>query len=516
MKIVDKKAVERYQKNIEMLKSGAAANPFETKEDQAQRIERARKDPAFFVEYYLPHYASAKSAHFHISLANQVKRDKACKIIVRWGRGLAKSVWCDVVIPLWLWINNDIHYMVIVGNNFDKAKILLSDLQAEFEANPRLKHDFGDQQMHGTWEDGYFRTQSGFIAKALGMGQSPRGLRLQSQRPDFIVCDDLEDKDIVRNPMRQDNVVEWIEQDLLPTMDGPVRRYLHPNNNYAPRTIQEELRLNHPDWKMSQVNAYDPITYQPAWPEKYGSSVPPIGGNEGGRGYYQSLESEIGILACKAEYNNEPHIQGKVFTEDQIQWAKLPSINHFKIITGFWDVAYAGNPSSDYNAIRIWGLKDKDFFYIDSFVRQCKMRDALNWMAEYQKNLPPSVIIHWRFESQFWNGEVERTIHDVETSFNTSLNLIKVETPKTKKYDRILTMQPYYQNRRMYYNIAKKAHTDTIIGLQQLYGIEPNYKTHDDAPDADQQAVEYLSRYLRAGSNQTRSGKFKRNLTRAI
>jgi hypothetical protein len=68
----------------------------------------------------------------------------------------------------------------------------------------------------------------------------------------------------------------------------------------------------------------------------------------------------------------------------------------------------------------------------------------------------------------------------------------------------------------MYYNIAKKAHTDTIIGLQQLYGIEPNYKTHDDAPDADQQAVEYLSRYLRAGSNQTRTGKFKRNLTRAI
>ena len=504
MRVIDKKAIERYQQKIAILKSGASANPFESKTEQQERIERAKKDVGFFVEYYLEHYATSASASFQINLAKQVKNDPTCKILVRWGRGLAKSVWCDVVIPLWLWINTDIHYMVIVGNNLDKAKILLSDLQAEFEANPRLRHDYGEQDMRGSWEDGYFRTKNGFIAKALGMGQSPRGLRLQSQRPDYIVCDDLEDKDIVRNPSRQDDVVIWIEQDLLPTMDGPIRRYLHPNNNYAPRTIQEELRIKHPDWKLNQVNAYDPVTYAPAWAEKYGNQ------------YYKSVEKEIGILAARAEYNNQPHIQGKVFTEDQIQWGSLPAINHFRIITGFWDVAYAGNSTSDYNAVRIWGLKDNDFFYVDSFVRQCKMREAVEFMANYQINLPESAVIHWRFESQFWNDEVERTIRETEIKFNITLNLVKVDTPKTRKYDRILTLQPYYQNRRIYYNVKKKAHADTIIGLQQLYGIEPNYKTHDDAPDADQQAIEYLSRYLRKSNNKHRTGAYKRNENRTI
>ncbi len=504
MKASDKKARDNYLKRLELIKSGATNNPFESKEEQNERIARAKKDVAFFVEYYLKHYATAPSAAFHSQLARQVINDPTCKIIVRWGRGLAKSVWCDVVIPLWLWINKDVNYMVIVGNNLDKAKILLSDLQAEFEANPRLKHDFGEQQMRGSWEDGYFRTKDGFIAKALGMGQSPRGLRLQSKRPDYIVCDDLEDKDIVKNPKRQDEVVTWIEQDLLPTMDGDRRRYLHPNNNYAPRTIQEQLRIRHPNWRLNQVNAYDPHSYTPAWPDKYPHS------------YYQSLESEIGILAAKSEYNNEPHVIGKIFTQDQIQWADLPRLNQFKVICGFWDVAYAGNQNSDYNAIRVWGLKGNDFYYIDSFVRQSKMKQALAWMADFQKNLPKTVSVHWRYESQFWNDEVERTITEVEREFNLLLNLVKVQTPKVRKYDRILTMQPYYQNRRIYFNNKKIPHADTVTGLEQLYGIEPNYKTHDDAPDADQQAIDYLSKHLRAAHGQSRMGKYNKNKRRQL
>lgn len=504
MNTIDKKARENYLRKLQHIRSGATANPWETEREQVERILRAKTDVAFFVEYYLSHYATAPSAHFHLRLADQVISNRVCKIIVRWGRGLAKSVWCDVIIPLWLWINGEINYMVIVGNNFDKAKILLSDLQAEFEANPRLQHDFGEQIQRGNWEDGYFRTKSGFIAKALGMGQSPRGLRLKANRPDYIVCDDLEDKDIVRNPARQDQVVEWIEQDLLPTMDGNIRRYLHPNNNYAPRTIQEELRLRHPDWTLDQVNAYDTITYQPAWSEKYG------------QGYYQSIENEIGILAALAEYNNQPHISGKIFTQDQIQWDVPPPIEKFSIITGFWDVAYAGTPTSDFNAIRIWGLLESNFWYLDSFVRQSKMKEALQWMANYQLSLPNNVIVHWRFESQFWNGEVERTIREVEAENVIQLNLVKVDTPRTKKYDRILTMQPYYQNRRIYYNLNKKAHADTLIGLQQLYSIEPNYKTHDDAPDADQQAIEYLSRHLRRQNNTIRSGQMIKNQRRTI
>ena len=125
-----------------------------------------------------------------------------------------------------------------------------------------------------------------------------------------------------------------------------------------------------------------------------------------------------------------------------------------------------------------------------------------------------TVRVTWRFEAQFWNDEVKRTIKEVEDEENIKLNLIKVDTPKGKKYDRMESMQPYYQNGRPYYNEDKKAHKDTQTGLQQLYGIEPGYRTKDDSPDADEQAIKYLETFIRTSSFKTRTGKMKKNTKR--
>jgi len=490
----------RYLKRLELYKAGATENINETPAQQQARIARAKKDVAFFVEYYLPEYATAKSADFQIELAKRVRRDKTAKIIVRWGRGLAKSVWADLIIPLWLYINNDIQYMVIIGNNSDKAKILLADLQSELEANARFIHDFGEQQMHGIWEDGYFATKNGFTAKALGMGQSPRGLRNKAQRPDYIVADDLEDKDTVKNPKRQDEMVQWIERDLLATMDGNTRRYLHCNNNFAPRTIQERLRLRHQtDWHTSHVNAYND-DYKPAWSAKYSDD------------YYRDIEDELGRLAAQSEFNNRPHIEGKIFTKEQIQFLSpklFPKWKDFKTIVAHWDIAYSGK--NDFNAVRIWGLKDNNFYYIDSLVRQCKMWEALEFIAATMLSLPETVAIHWHYEAAFWNDAVTSTISEFEKANKIRLPLTKVECPKTKKYERILRLQPYYQRKRIFYPEAKEMDSDLIEGNQQLFGIEPNYNTHDDAPDADEQAIGFLEKHIKKEHQTLRFGKFTKN-----
>lgn len=482
------KALKRYLSQVEFIRETGEINEDNSLQSRIQRVEKAKKEVKFMVEYYFPHYATSECGDFQIDFAYKVIKQKAFKGFCQWGRGMAKSVWTDILIPFWLWINDECHYMVIIGNNYDKAKTLLSDIQAEFEANPRIKQDFGEQRTLGSWENGNFRTKSGFIGKALGMGQSVRGLRVRSQRPDLCICDDLEDKQLIKNPKRQDEVVVWIERDLIPTMDGDIRRFIQANNRFAPRMIQTALQERHPKWLVHQVNAYDPSTYTPRWHQKYS------------RTYYKELEDENGTLAVLAEYNNQPHVEGKVFKNAYIQWAKIPRIDHFDCIVGHWDVAYAGTETADYNAIRVWGIKEKVFYYIDSFVKKTKMRAAVEWMAAYTESLPSSVIIHWRFEAQFWNDEVERTIREVESDTGMQLNLVKADRPKSNKYDRILTLHPYYQNGRIYYNEKKKGHNDTQLGLAQLYGIEPGYKGHDDAPDADQQAIEYLSRFIQTTS----------------
>ncbi len=489
MKKEDKKALEEYRAKLSIVRNSGTVSPFENENDKQKRIEKAKKDIAFCVRYYFPHYATSDCASFQIKSANDTLKNPVEKKFDEWGRGLAKSVWDDIIKPFWLWMHNQAHYHVIVTTSKDRAEELLDDLRAEWEANPRIINDFGEQYNPGQWEKGFYITKSGFIGKALGAGQSVRGLRVKAQRPDLITVDDLETKETIANPKRQKKIAKWIERDLIPTMDGPIRRMLYANNKFAPIMIQTLLQERHPDWTVHSVPAYNPVTYKPTWYQKYSKD------------YYLELEKEIGVLAARAEYNNDPHIEGEIFKEEQIQWGKRPHLNHFKIIVGHWDIAYAGTPTSDYNAVRVWGLKDKDFWYIDSFVYQCKMRLAVAWICEFILNLPDTVVVHWQYESQFWNDEVERTINEVFQSYGLQPIISKVATPRGNKYDRILTLQPYYQNGRIFYDEQKKPHRSTQVGLQQLYGIEPGYKTKDDAPDADHQAITFLSKHIYMGNN---------------
>lgn len=485
----DKEALLAYRKKIELIRSGEGANPYETTAEKKERINIFRKDYAAFVNYYFPHYATSQCADFHIKFANKVKRNKTFKGFAEWGRGLAKSVHLNIMIPFWLFINEEPIYMVIIGNNHDKAKTLLDDLQAELEANPRIINDFGKQMVPGDWESGDFRTASGFMGKALGMGQSVRGLRKKAQRPNYIVMDDCEDKQLIKNPKRQDETVQWVEKDLIPTMDGSIRRFSYANNRFAPEMIQTKLQQRHPNWFVHHIKAYNNVTFEPIWKAKYNAN------------YYRILESEIGTLAARAEFNHEPHVEGKIFTDDMIQWGKIPALNHFIHITGHWDVAYAGTTTADYNAVRVWGLHERDFWMINCFLKQSKMKAALQWMADFQMSLPKTVIVHWAFEAQFWNDEVIRTIEEVEREFGITLNLVKVDRPTAKKYDRMLSLHPYYQNGRIYYNDKLQSHNDTQLGLAQLKGIEPGYNCHDDAPDADEQAIKRLSKYIKMDSS---------------
>ena len=500
MKREDKIQIERYLKRLELIESSSSINPYETPLEQKQAIDLAKKSFKACVERYFPHYATSEVPDFHIDFANKTKREKAIKAFLEWGRAQAKSVFADVLLPFWLWINGEPVYLVIVGNNAERGKQLLEDIRAEFEANPQIIKDFGIQHNPGNWEDGFFITKGGFIGQALGMGQSVRGLRVKNKRPTIIVMDDCETKDLVQNPQRQEKMAKWVERDLIPTMDGEYRRFIQANNRFAPKMIQTILQERHPDWFVHRINAYDPVTYEPRWKSKYTAD------------YFRNIEKEIGVLAAQSEFNNSPHIEGTIFTEKEIQWAPIPKLNQFKIIFGYWDVAYAGTSTSDYNAIVVQGLKDKDFWVLDIFCKQSKMSVALAWMCRYQLALPETVVVHWVFESQFWNDAVESSIKDAEKLFNCRLNIIKRDRPRANKYDRILQLQPYYQNGRIWYSDKLKHSNDAQVAVAQLFGIEPGYKCKDDYPDAHQGGVAELEKYVTYsgdGSGKFQSGKYK-------
>ena len=103
-----KEALQRWHELCSTIQNMTTVNHLETEAQRQARIERARKDYAFFVEYYFPHYCTdttgsiIPSAKFHIDAAKKILKKRNLRAVWEWARGHAKSTHMDVMIPMWL------------------------------------------------------------------------------------------------------------------------------------------------------------------------------------------------------------------------------------------------------------------------------------------------------------------------------------------------------------------------------------------------------------------------------
>lgn len=469
-----KKIALRYLDKLELIQEHDTVDYSETEEDKEKRFKRAKKDYNYFVREFFPHYAQYDCADFHIQTANAILRDIKFKGVLEWFRGAAKSTHSTIFLPIWLMLfHEQMKFMVLLSSTKDNAAGLLSDLQAELTANPQLRHHFGDLSVHGDWSEGEFRSKNGSFFLALGKKGLRRGIRNGPHRPDYIVLDDIDDDVEAQNPARVEKSYKKIIRAIRASMDIGIARFIVVNNRIASFTIMTQFASN-PKYKHIKVNALKEDG-TPSWAEKYDAA------------YYEDLREEIGVASFDTEYQNDPTVEGKLWKDEHIQFAKIRRRSSYDRIVGFWDVAYSESKTADFNAIPVVGRYHMQRHIIAAFCQQCKMEDALRWMYEYNLSLPETVIVEWYAESQFWNDAVEIACDLVAKEYEhkcSRLPIIWVDNPKTNKFSRMLQMLPSWQRKEWYCNKDLEHNVMMQTGLNQLKGIEPGYGGKDDFPDA--------------------------------
>ncbi|OAV65439.1 hypothetical protein Barb6_02870 [Bacteroidales bacterium Barb6] len=88
-------------------------------------------------------------------------------------------------------------------------------------------------------------TIDGIRSMSIGIGLSPRGLREEDQRPDYILVDDVDNKKHVNNDCLMREGVDWIFEDLIGCCnetDGSVKRFVFANNNSHRNSITQRLK----------------------------------------------------------------------------------------------------------------------------------------------------------------------------------------------------------------------------------------------------------------------------------
>lgn len=489
----ERKAYEKWQQKCKDIAAATlVSTKGETKEQKDRRKYRAKTDYAYFVDYYFPHYAKAPSATFHIEAADAILADPDILAILEWPREHAKSVHADVILPMWLKIHGELDGMVLVGENEKKAKKLLGDLQAEFEANQKYIADYGEQFSFGDWLEGDFTTKDGINFISLGRGQSPRGIRNQEKRPNYCVIDDIDDLKLNKNERRTREVVDWILSSLLGALSIKGARMVVANNRIHRKSVLAhlvgDLEPGMPKregiWH-SKVCAIEKDG-KLAWPENYTKEE------------IEKRSRKMGYIRAQREFYHNSIVEGTVFKNEWIEWR--PRIKNFDAQVIYFDPSFKATSKNDYKAIRHWVKKGQYLQCVKSFVRQTSIVTTVKWLYDYYEELYPSlrnssmglipeqsvdIYIEANFiQDMFLDDFVKEGL---ERGFQLPIRPDRRSKPD--KYSRIENLSPFYERGMVSYAEEEKGSRDMQTGIEQLLAIEPGSNSHDDAPDADEGAI---------------------------
>lgn len=500
-----KQALERWKRLTENIQNLSTVNAAETKAEQLARVERARKDYAYFVEYYFPHYCTDRdtgkvipSARHHIDAARKIIRNKTLKAVFKWARGQAKSTHMDVMIPMWLMCQRkrEINVMVLVGKSEDSAQTLLGDIQAELQYNKRYIHDFGTKYNAGNWQEGEFVTSDGVAFFARGRGQSPRGLRYRNKRPDYIVIDDLDDDELCENDARVRKITEWVKEALFGAFGAEGGRFIMVGNLISKNSVLANIAASK-GVEVSQVNVLDK-NGKSAWPEYWTEER------------IREKREFMGYRAFEKEYMNNPIKEGSVFRKDWIRWGRMLPLDKYEMIVAYCDPSFKGSTQNDYKAIKVWGKTGTELHHLFAFVRQCSVGEMVRWFYDLHERMPEGVICNYYIETNFLQ-DILLDEFDAEGRLRGYQLPIQADRrKKPDKFARIEAVSPLWERGFVKYNEKMKDDPDMLAGIEQTLSIEKGSRTHDDAPDADEGAIYILQKHTRKREYQPSIG-FRRS-----
>lgn len=491
-KLNRKEALELWKQHCADVQTATTIGRGETNTQRDQRIKRVRADYAAFVDYYFPHYTQnpqtgvqTPCAPFHIKAAKEVKANKNLRAVYKWHRGAAKSTHLDIFIPLWLKCQEtrEINVMVLVGKSEDNANTLLADLQAELQYNQRYINDFGEQYNSGSWEEGQFVTKDGTAFFARGRGQSPRGLRYRSHRPDYIVIDDLDDDELCENPSRVQRLTDWVKEALFGALDGGRGRFIMVGNLIAKNSVLQKISETK-GVRVSQVNILDE-NGNVSWAAKWT------------RAEVQAIEDFQGYRSFQKEYMNNPIVEGAVFRQEWIRWAKRPQWRQFEEIVLYIDPSWKGSTKNDYKAAKLWGkVKGGQLWHLRAFVRQATVAEMVRWCYDlYEWAQATGVAIKFYMEANFMQDMLMDDFTKEGDLRGYQLPIIGDKRKKPDKFQRIEASAPLWERGFVFYDESQKDDPDMLRGLDQTLAFQKGMRGHDDAPDADESAISILQKH---------------------
>lgn len=497
-----------YQEWLELrkrIRTSTAINSRETSEEKRARIHKLTRpgNEEEFCKYYFPHYISSDFGWFHHIMFEHVEEANSFNV---WElpREHAKSVFADVFVPCLKIARGELDGFILASENETKAKVLISDLEAELRDNDRFISDFfegKDAHIYGSWLSGHFSFGDGIGVWAFGLGQNPAGVRKGEKRPNLGVIDDADSKKkYQKNQVRLKEDLDWCLGEFLGCLQIESKTFIFANNRVAKNGLTAHMvgDVEEGDAKREGMNhlkvfaTEHPHTHEmlsiddggvPAWKERFTIAQ------------LSQRFSEMGYRNTQRQMYHRHIEDGNIFAPEDLPWHDLPTLDQYEQLLTYCDPSWKDSKKSDFKAIVLLGQIGRYTDVIDCWVRQ----DSRSNMVKAQYDM------HEYVEEEFKrlvgikgsNCKVRRCKHYMEANMLQDLLLdeyylegdnrgyylpiFKDERQKPDKFGRIEDLQPRMSRGLIRFNAEKRKSPD-MRNLRDQFLAFPN--GHDDGPDA--------------------------------
>jgi predicted phage terminase large subunit-like protein len=320
-------------------------------------------------------------------------------------RGHAKSTACTLTYLLACMVFRERSYALLISDTVSQASQFLNDIKQELTTNERLMSLFKIKGLlKDTEDDVIVECTDGyqFRITARGSEQKLRGLKWNNKRPDLIVCDDLENDEIVMNPDRRVKFKRWFYGALIPckSVHGIIRivgTILHEDsllNNLMPQEYDKWTRKSalktwsekKGSWISYKYRAHSDDFTSILWPTRYTKQW-----------FVEKRDDffERGLPdVYSQEFLNEPIDESIAFfkkadfhhlTKDD----KDRTVNYY--ITG--DLAISEKETADYSVFVIAGVDENKQIQIRNVIRErMDGREIVDTIITLQKIYKPELI----------------------------------------------------------------------------------------------------------------------------
>lgn len=387
-------------------------------------------------------------------------------------RAHAKSTSITHALTLYVFLMRKKKYGFIVSDTEAQASQFLGDIKTELLENQDLRETFGVKRILKDavtdiiveMVDGYqFRIQ------ALGAEQKVRGRKWRASRPDYIVCDDLENDELVENETRREKFRNWFFKALIPSLskDGTavvVGTILHMDS------VLMRLLKNR-TWVTRLYKAhrsFDDFSDM-LWPEQWTENDL--------KARRQEFIDDGYPEGYSQEYLNDPISHSEAFfrredfKEIEEEMFRLPRTNYAAV-----DFAISDADKSAYTVIVVGGMDAVGRLMITKVIRmRGDGNDIINMLFEVQK------IHHiemWKMEQ----GQIERTLRgELYVRMNQTGVFLNINTgvPTKDKRSRAKAIQARMRAGGVYFD--KQAEWFPTFEEELLQFPKGQYKDQVDA-----------------------------------